>query len=237
MTDEIMILTATAVTIGFFHTLFGPDHYLPFIVMSKSGQWSIRKTFWVTFLCGMGHVLSSVILGLLGVAFGIALSRLEFIESIRGDLAAWILIAFGLVYCIWGIRRALRNKPHTHVHLHTDGTSHVHEHRHFEDHTHAHKSGETPSLTPWILFTIFVLGPCEPLIPILMYPAAKHDFSGLFIVTIVFSVMTIGTMLAIVMISVYGLSQLPTGKLERYMHAMAGAAIFLSGVAIQFLGL
>jgi len=237
MTDEIMVLTVTAATIGFFHTLFGPDHYLPFIVMSKSGQWSIRKTFWITFLCGIGHVLGSVILGLLGVAFGIAVSRLSFIESVRGDLAAWILIAFGLVYFVWGIRHALRNKPHTHVHLHINGTSHVHEHRHFEEHTHAHKTGEIRSLTPWILFTIFVLGPCEPLIPILMYPAAKHDLSGLLIVTVVFSIMTIGTMLTIVMISVYGLSQLPTKRLERYMHAMAGAAILLSGVAIQFLGL
>jgi len=237
MSDEIMVLTATAASIGFFHTLFGPDHYLPFIVMSRSGQWSIRKTFWITLLCGIGHVVGSIVLGFLGVAFGIAVSRIEFIESVRGDLAAWILIAFGLIYFVWGMRRAYRNKPHTHMHSHADGEAHVHEHKHFEEHTHVHKTTDARTLTPWILFTIFVLGPCEPLIPILMYPAAKADFMGLIMVTGVFSVLTIGTMLGVVMISAYGLKQLPTRKLERYMHAIAGATILLSGMAIQLLGL
>jgi len=237
MSEEIIILTATAASIGFFHTLFGPDHYLPFIVMSRSGQWSIRKTIWITFLCGIGHVLGSVILGLLGVAFGIAVSRIEFIESFRGDLAAWILIGFGLVYFVWGLRQALRNKPHTHMHIHAEGEAHVHEHTHYDEHTHIHKSAKAGTLTPWILFTIFVLGPCEPLIPLLMYPAAKHDLQGLLLVTGVFAVLTIGTMLAVVMISVYGLQQLRTKHLERFMHAIAGATIFFSGLAIQFLGL
>ncbi len=36
-------LITAAVTIGFFHTLFGPDHYVPFIVMSKARKWSFSK--------------------------------------------------------------------------------------------------------------------------------------------------------------------------------------------------
>jgi len=31
---EITVLLATAASLGFIHTLIGPDHYLPFIVMS-----------------------------------------------------------------------------------------------------------------------------------------------------------------------------------------------------------
>ena len=130
MTDEIVILMASAASIGFFHTLFGPDHYLPFIVMAKSGRWSIQKTTFITVLCGLGHVLGSVVLGLLGVAMGVALSRLEIIEAVRGELAAWILIAFGLVYFVWGVRQAIRNKPHVHLHVHADGALHKHEHIH-----------------------------------------------------------------------------------------------------------
>ena len=100
MSNELWVLILAAASIGFFHTLFGPDHYLPFIVMSKSGQWSLRKTSLITFLCGLGHVLSSVLLGLVGVVFGIAVTKLEILESFRGNLAAWLLIAFGLVYFI-----------------------------------------------------------------------------------------------------------------------------------------
>ena len=92
-------------------------------------------------------------------------------------------------------------------------------------------------MTPWLLFTIFVFGPCEPLIPILMYPAAKSSIAGMILVTAVFAVVTIGTMFSIVMLSAWGVSFAPLGRLERFTHALAGAAICLSGLAIQFLGL
>ena len=237
MTNEISILLITAASIGFFHTLFGPDHYIPFIVMAKSGKWSKVKTAWVTVLCGIGHVLSSVVLGIIGIAAGIAVSKLEGIESFRGDIAAWFLIAFGLVYFAWGLKRAIKNKPHTHVHVHSDGTMHRHNHTHKLEHSHVHENLEKKSMTPWILFTIFVFGPCEPLIPLLMYPAATHSTLGLALVALVFSITTIGTMLAVVMVSIWGINLIPMEKLERYTHALAGAAICLSGCAIVFLGL
>ena len=92
-------------------------------------------------------------------------------------------------------------------------------------------------MTPWILFIIFVLGPCEPLIPLLMYPAAKESIMGMILVIGVFSAVTIATMLGVVLVSTMGLNFLPLKKMERYTHALAGATIFLSGMAIQFLGL
>ena len=236
MTMEINVLVLTAASIGFFHTLFGPDHYLPFIVMAKSGKWTKSKTLWVTALCGIGHVLSSVVLGLIGIALGIAVSRLELIEGVRGDVAAWFLITFGFVYFAWGMKRAYSNKPHAHSHVHEDGTIHAHEHTHRHEHSHVHESSKK-SLTPWILFTIFVFGPCEPLIPLLMYPAATNSTAGLILVTLVFGITTIGTMLAVVTVSVWGINLLPTDRIERYTHALAGAAICVSGLAIVLLGL
>lgn len=98
MPEEYAVLIVIAASIGFLHTLLGPDHYLPFIVMARARQWSLLKTAWITFMCGLGHVASSVLLGIVGIALGIAVSKLEGIESFRGDLAVWALIAFGLVY-------------------------------------------------------------------------------------------------------------------------------------------
>jgi nickel/cobalt exporter len=237
MTQELGILLLTAVSVAFLHTLFGPDHYVPFIVMSKAGKWSTIKTIWITILCGIGHVGSSIILGFVGIGFGIAVAHLKSLESIRGNIAGWIVIAFGLVYSVWGIRRAYRNKPHTHWHPHSDGHVHDHTHVHSEEHTHVHENIESPSMTPWILFIIFVLGPCEPLIPILMYPAAQGHTFNVVIVSVVFGIITIGTMLTVVLGSIAGLRLLPTGQFERYTHALAGASILLCGIAIQFLGL
>ena len=239
MPSELSVLLIAAASIGLFHTLFGPDHYLPFIVMSKSGRWSLRKTAVVTFLCGVGHVLSSVLLGVIGVALGIAITKLEAVESFRGGLAAWGLIAFGLVYFVWGMRRVVRNKPHQHFHAHKNETTHEHTHTHNNEHVHVHaeKEKSKKSLTPWILFTIFVFGPCEPLIPLLMYPAAKGSLWNLIFVITTFAAVTITTMMSVVLISSFGISFVHVSKLERYTHALAGATICLSGMAIQFLGL
>ncbi|NQU94609.1 MAG: sulfite exporter TauE/SafE family protein [Candidatus Omnitrophica bacterium] len=236
MSKEITVLCLTAASIGFLHTLFGPDHYLPFVVMSKARGWSLAKTNFITFLCGIGHILSSVLLGFIGILFGIAVMKLEAFEAFRGNIAAWALIGFGLVYFIWGLRRAIRNKPHRHAHPHEDEGHHSHEHVHTSEHAHVHTKGKR-NITPWVLFTIFILGPCEPLIPILMYPAAKRSIVGLLLVTGVFGSVTIITMLGIVTVTSLGVKLVPLGRLERYSHAMAGATICLSGMAIQFLGL
>jgi nickel/cobalt exporter len=236
MDTELGVLIITAASIGFFHTLLGPDHYVPFIMMSWARKWSALKTAVITFLCGIGHIGSSVVLGLVGVALGLAVKKLEIIESVRGNIAAWLLIAFGLAYFVWGLRRAYQKKSHSHSHIHI-GTEHEHPHSHHLEHAHVHDETDKASITPWVLFTIFVFGPCEPLIPILMYPAAKNSLFGLAVVTGVFGLTTIGTMLGVVMLSAAGVNFVPLHRLQRYSHAIAGATICLCGLAIQFLGL
>jgi nickel/cobalt exporter len=238
MLHEITVLALTAASLGFVHTILGPDHYIPFIAMARAGNWSTIKTTLITIACGTGHVLSSVLLGAVGIAMGIAVGQLEFIESARGDIAGWLLMGLGFMYLLWGLKKAYKNKPHAHYHNHTDGTVHVHKHVHHRDHTHVHKEKYNgKSLTPWILFTIFIFGPCEVLIPMLMYPAATESTMGMVVIVAVFAITTISTMLAIVLITLYGIKFVRLGKLERYAHALAGAMILLSGTAIAFLGL
>lgn len=237
MSTEINALVLTAVSIGFFHTLFGPDHYLPFVMISWARKWSGLKTAIITFLCGIGHILSSVVLGLVGVAFGVMVKKLEIIESFRGNLAAWLLIGFGLVYFVWGLRKAYKNKPHTHKHLHVNEDTHTHEHSHHDQHSHIHAEEKKANVTPWVLFIIFAFGPCEPLIPLLMYPAAKSSWSGMLLVTAAFGITTISTMMTLVLIARSGISFVKLNPMQRFSHSIAGATILLCGLAIQFLGL
>ena len=246
---EIWVLAGTAASLGFIHTVIGPDHYLPFIVISRARNWTLRKTLFVSFLAGLGHILSSVVLGFVGIALGIAVARLEGVESARGEIAAWLLIGFGLAYFLWGMRRAWKGKPHTHAHLHGHEAAHehphspehgVHEHVHSHEkaeHAHLHGEGKKANITPWVLFTIFVFGPCEPLIPLVMYPAARHSAAGVALVAGAFGLVTIATMLVIITAASWGARFVRLGKLERYSHALAGLMIFVSGLAVQFLGL
>ncbi len=223
MTDaSLPILLGTAVTLGFTHTLIGADHYVPFVALARARRWSARRALLVTLACGLGHVASSVLIGALGIALGAALGSLEALESVRGGWASWGLIAFGLGYGAWGLRRALRGRGHGHRHL--PGGRHVEE-------------GETRSVTFWTLFIVFVLGPCEPLIPLLMFPAARHDWHGVALVTFTFGTATVATMCALVWAGTRGLALIRAPALERYAHALAGGIIAMSGAAIRVFGI
>jgi hypothetical protein len=70
-----------------------------------------------------------------------------------------------------------------------------------------------------------------------MFPAIEQSTTGLILVTLVFGIITIATMTAIVMLSLWGLNFIPLKKAERYSHAIAGFTIFVSGLAINLLGL
>ncbi len=237
MGGDLALMAGLAAGIGFLHTLLGPDHYVPFIVLARARGWSAPKTAAITVLCGVGHVLSSAVLGLVGIAVGLGVGGLSAVESIRGYVAGWLLFSFGIVYLVWGVHRAIRNRPHRHVHVHGDGDAHEHEHGHAADHSHVHGSGSA-NVTAWVLFTIFVFGPCEPLIPILMYPAAAGgSWLQVAAVAAIFSVVTIATMTAVVMGAQLGLSLVPLRKFERYTHALAGTAITSAGAAVLVLGL
>ena len=91
-------------------------------------------------------------------------------------------------------------------------------------------------MTPWVIFVIFVLGPCEPLIPLLMYPAAREDPAGVLLVTGVFGVITVLTMTFIVALALMGLQTVKLKRFEPYGHALAGLAIFACGMGVALLG-
>ena len=232
MHTELQILILAAITVACLHTALGPDHYLPFIALSKSRGWKFSKTLLWTIACGCGHVWSSVLLGLGGAALGWSLTKVTFLENVRGGIAGWALLAFGLVYGLWGLWRAYQNKPHKHFDMYEDGNIYVYEHKHGA----AVQAAERHKVTPWVMFIIFVLGPCEPMIPLLFYPAAKNSLYGMLLLILVYTVFTLATMVTMVVLGYFGLAFVKADKWERYMHAMGGLTLFVCGAGMVFLG-
>ena len=231
---ELNILLATSVTLAVIHTLIGVDHYLPFIVIAKANNWTVKKTMLVVFICGIGHVAGSVTLGIAGILLASGVSKLIDIENIRGQIAAYFMILFGFIYTVYGIRYAVKNKPHRH--LAQEG--HTFKHAHAEDEgNHEHNAAESKnqSKTIWGLFILLLLCPCESLIPLLMYPAASHNIPAVILVILSFTIFIIGTMLLLTFLGLKGLRMLKTEKIERYTHVIAGTAVLLCGVLILIL--
>lgn len=231
MTSTLIALAITAITISFFHTASGPDHYLPFIVLSRSRKWSKTKTIFLTITCGLGHVLSSVILGLAGLFLGWQLNKVSWLQDVRGNVSSWALLAFGVIYLIYGLRQAFLNKPHKHFDVMGEEV-YVYTHKHGE----LVMPGNKVKVTPLVLFAIFVMGPSEPLIPLLFYSGTKRSVPEVVVLISVFTISTVLTMLGMVLLGVYGYSFFNADKLERYVHAIGGAVVTLCGVGMVFLG-
>src|SRR5262245_19631615 len=111
-------LLGSAVGVALIHTALGPDHYLPFVMLARAHRWSRPRTALITLLCGLGHVASCLMLAIAGIAAGARWAGLHRLESSRGDLAAWALVAFGVAYAAWGIRRAVRRARGLELHEH-----------------------------------------------------------------------------------------------------------------------
>ena len=232
MQAELGMLIIAAITVACLHTVTGPDHYLPFIALSKSRGWTPTRTLFWTLVCGCGHVWSSVLLGLGGAAIGWSLSKVRWMENIRGGVAGWTMIGFGLLYGVWGLFRAWRNRPHKHFDIYEDGSVYVYEHRHGE----MVRPQDRHAVTPWVLFIIFVLGPCEPMIPLLYFPAAKNSWTGMVALILVYTFFTLVTMVFMVMAGYYGLAVMKAEKLHRYVHALGGLTLLICGTGMVFMG-
>ncbi len=237
MFDEVVLLSVTTAGIAFAHTIVGPDHYLPFVAMARVGGWSRAKMSLVTLGCGLAHVASSVVLGLVAAGLGMSIADHSAFESLRGQIAAWGMIVFGAVYAAWGIRSALRNTPHAHWHAHSSTERHCHPHVHQDQHVHLHEGGRAGRAGAWSLFAVFVVGPCEPLIPLLMYPTATGSPQRALLVVLIFAVVTLATMLAAVHVVAHGTLRIAEWPGRRFGHAIAGGTVCACGLLIEFAGL
>jgi sulfite exporter TauE/SafE len=251
MTAELLTLSSAALLTGFVHCICGPDHYIPFAAMSRLGVWSLKKTLLVTAICGVGHVVGSAALGFFGIAVGVILFQLESVEQLRGDVAAWLLLAFGAVYLTWGLFYARRSRrqvvdidPPSETPTSNSSTERLTSRslkttvsddtvRPADAHTHRHPRDKgTGRFTPWVLFLIFLFGPCEPLIPLLMYPAAQANVWSIVWVTAVFGVTTLVTMVGIVALIYWGAVATRWQTMEIYGHAAGGAVVMGCGCVI-----
>ena len=108
MIPETLLIAGSAASVGFIHTILGPDHYLPLVAIAKTNGWSGPKTATYTAFCGFSHVLGTILVGSLVFLLGFAFFSIETVQSFRGNFASWFLLLFGAIYFAWGTRWAIR---------------------------------------------------------------------------------------------------------------------------------
>ncbi len=232
------VLVGTAASLAIVHTLIGIDHSLPLAALGRARGWALGRTLLVTGVCGAGHVASSVVIGAAGIGLGVASDSLLRIEAFRGELAAALLLAFGLAYTGWALSSLRRRHTDRHSPAPHGRSGHGLEAAP-EPAPGDGRAGDIRGVTAWALFVVFVLGPCEPLIPLMVVPGLAGDWLAVAAVAAVFGLLTIGAMLAAVTAAWHGIGWLgrSSRRREPLAHIAAGLVVTASGAAVLWLGL
>lgn len=231
------LLIAVAM-VGVLHTLV-PDHWLPIALVARDRGWSRRQTARAALVAGVGHVVTTLLIGCAVWFAGVEVAQRYGREVDLVSGAA--LVGFGLWIGIAGWREqrgiALR---HRHLHTHESGLVHAHAHEHGV--AEAHDADAVDDAAPPIhrhehpvrgrTALLLILGSSPMVEAIPAFLAAST--SGVALVTamsIVLAASTIVTYVAVCVYSAERLQALDVGPLERYGEVWSGAVIALVGAA------
>ena len=212
---ELLLIGAVA-AVGVLHTIV-PDHWVPITLIARQRSWSTSETARASFLAGVGHVVSTLLIAsvvwLAGVAVG---TRFGHVVDTAASIA---LVIFGcwIAIAAWRELRGHGGQGHHHGH---GGQGHGH------GHGHSHKTSARTAL-------LLILGssPMVEGIPA-FFAAAKYGVRLIAAMAVVFAISTIATYVLLCVCSTAGLQRVQLGAFERYGEVLSGSLIALVGFAL-----
>lgn len=113
-----LLLVGAVAAVGVLHTIV-PDHWVPVTLMARQRGWSISQTARASFQAGVGHVLSTLLIGAVVWFAGVAMAE-RFGRAV--DAAASLaLVGFGgwIAAAAWlELHRGGHGDRHGHGHVH-----------------------------------------------------------------------------------------------------------------------
>jgi nickel/cobalt transporter (NicO) family protein len=119
---ELLLIGAVG-AVGALHTIV-PDHWVPITLIARQRGWSKAETARASFQAGVGHVLSTLVIGTVVWLAGVAVASR--FGKIVDSAASVALVAFGAWIAISAWREFSRGARHAHSH----GHSHAHDFGH-----------------------------------------------------------------------------------------------------------
>lgn len=191
-----------------------PNHWLPLIAVGKTENWTWSQTLWATLITGVSHILSTIIIGIVVGLIGYKLAAKYAVIS--EAIAPGILIALGLVYIFCNFYG-----------------------RHHHNHDlMPHLDGRDGKKSRWItiitsLSIAMFLTPCIE-IEAYYFQAGTIGWTGIFIVSAVYLLVTIMIMLSLVSLGMKGVQTFKSHFLEHYEKSITGAVLIVLGVLSWF---
>jgi nickel/cobalt exporter len=191
--------------LSILHALI-PNHWLPVLAISKKEHWTIGQTTSVTFISGLSHALSTVLIGGTVGLLGVAMS--ENVSGFTHVIAPVFLIALGLFYIY-------QHHRHKHFHLHTEPKS-------------ISKSRVILGLAIAMFFS-----PCFEIEAYFLL-AGTYGWQEVVVLSIMYTVVTVGGMVIWVRLAYKGLLKLNWHSLEHYAGVITGFTLVATGIITFF---
>jgi hypothetical protein len=203
-------LIAGTLLIAAIHAVM-PTHWLSFVLVARAQHWGRSKMLRVVFFSGLGHVMTTALVGLLAAALG-KTAALALDEHMETPLPAMILLAFGLYYLVLGWRRG--------------------GHRHC-DHDHSQDPIREDRMAVGALFLEMTLSPCETLIP-LFFAAGALPWTTLLLMAVLTSAVTLLLMAGLALLGLAGYSKIAFPWVEKNERLVVGFLLAGLGVFTYF---
>jgi putative Mn2+ efflux pump MntP len=198
--------------LSLIHALI-PHHWIPIIAISKTEKWSNKEAIFATFITGLSHMISTIIIGIIVGFVGIKLA--ESYSAITSIAAPTILLVIGIIYLILDLR----------------SKHHHHHHANLEDEVLKNKKSKTAILTS--LSLAMFLTPCVE-IEVYYFQAARFGWPGILTVSAVYLIMTLAFMSGLVYLGLKGVNKLNLSYLEHHAKRITGIILILLGVIAYF---
>lgn len=202
----MVTLIAGSLVLSVLHALI-PNHWLPVLAISRKEKWTIAQTTSVTFVSGLSHALSTVLIGLLIGLLGVTLA--DSIESFTHLIAPIILISLGVFY----------------IYQH-------HRHKHFHLHPQAKALSKRRVVVGLVIAMFF--SPCFE-IEAYFLMAGAHGWEQVALLAVLYTVVTVSGMVAWVRLAYKGLFKLNWHALEHNAGIITGLTLILTGIASFFI--
>ena len=226
-------LIAAAGGVGFGHAIL-PDHWVPLAVIGRTRRYSLPRVARLSGVAGVAHVLVSILLG--GLIIAVGLQFRSTVESVQSTVIGGLLILTGVGFA-W---LELTGRGHGHSHDHA-GHAHSHDHDHpghAHDHANhaAHPDDHADRRDPHGLASVIVpfgaaASPDLTILPVFL-AATTAGIAAAIGALVVFSAVTIGTIVGLTLLGTFGGYQIQGQWLERWGNVFTAFVLVLIGALV-----
>ena len=201
----ITLITGSLI-LSVLHALI-PNHWLPVLAISKKENWTLSQTTSITFISGLSHALSTVLIGTVIGVVGIELSST--VEPFTHYIAPGVLIGIGLFY----------------IYQH-------HRHKHF--HLHARSVANSKRKAIITLAIAMFFSPCFEIEAYFLLAGTKGWWMIVLLASL-YTIVTVTGMVLWVRLTYKGLLKLNWHALEHNAGIITGLTLLLTGILSFFI--